>query len=107
MDQGELIETLHAKSASLHAAMMTGNLVAIEQATEDFRETVALAKSVRNWQKQPALRAAIVGLREQLEQSRAMACLLADMTGQMHDFVIARARDGRQPVYSRQGIRTA
>jgi hypothetical protein len=107
MDQGALIEDIKDKAAMLRAAMQSGKAAAIEAAGEALRAAVDQAKTRHSWRAEPALRTVLAHLRAELDETRAFACLLADMTGQMHDLVVSRARDVRQPVYSRQGARTA
>jgi hypothetical protein len=107
MDQGELIETLTQTTATLRIAMQGGNVSAIETAAETFCAALDAVKSIGGGRARPELREAVLALNAELEQARAMACLLADMTGQMHEMVAARSRDARQGTYSRQGLRTA
>lgn len=101
----DLIDDLAEKTGSLRAAMHSSNVAAIEAATDEFRNALIKVKSVGLWSTDPALKQRIVALLPELEQSRMLACLLADMTGQLNAMAVARARDARQPLYKRNGTR--
>lgn len=107
MSLTKLIDDLAEKSTGLRSAMQSSNVAAIEGALEAFAVSLQKVRSVGQWPAEPELRSKLATLMPDLEQSRALACLLADMTGQMHEMVAGRARDARQPLYARTGERMA
>ncbi|MBO9575130.1 MAG: hypothetical protein J7494_05290 [Sphingobium sp.] len=107
MSLTKLIDDLSENSASLHEAMLSGNAAAVEEATQAFRDVVEQLRAVDQWSGDPATRAKLVALMPQLDDHRALACLLADMTGQMHEMAAARARDTRPVRSARVGDRFA
>lgn len=107
MSLTNLIDDLAENSESLRAAMQSGDAARIEEATEAFRNALERVKAIGAAPAEPGLREKLAALQPQLEEARALSCLLADMTGQMHDLVAAKAMDVRQPLYSRAGERFA
>ena len=107
MSLTNLIDDLSDNTSNLHIAMLSGNPESIEEAIETFREAVEQLKAMGQWSDDPAVRAKLIALMPQLDDHRALACLLADMTGQMHEMASARARDVRQMVNGRTGDRFA
>ncbi len=107
MSLTNLIDDLSDKSEKLRNAMQGADVARIEDAVDGFCEAFEAVRAVGEWPADPALRDRLAALRPELEQSRALACLLADMTGQMHDLAASRSRDARQPLYSRHGDRMA
>ncbi len=107
MSPTNLIDDLAVKSETLQAAMQSGQLARIDAAVEGFTATLEQVRAVGQWPADPALREALVPLAPLLDQARTMASLLADMTGQMHDMAVSKARDARQPLYARTGARMA
>jgi hypothetical protein len=99
----ELIHELSGNSAKLREAMQGSNLAAIEEATKEFQAALEKVQAVGKWTADPELREKLVELRPELDESRKIACLLADMTGQMHELISKRILDARQPVYKRSG----
>jgi hypothetical protein len=107
MSLTDLIDDLSQNSANLQSAMLSGHAESIEYAITTFREAVDRLRAAGQWSDDPAFRAKLIALMPQLDDHRALACLLADMTGQMHEMAAARARDVRQTVYGRPGDRFA
>lgn len=105
MNPIELIHDLSDNSAKLRAAMQSSNMAAIEEATKEFQAALEKVQAVGHWTPDAELRQKLVELRPELDESRKIACLLADMTGQMHDLIAQRTIDARQPVYKRSGAR--
>ena len=105
MSPTKLIDDLAETTTRLHAAMQSSSAAAIDRATEAFYDALDAVRAVPSWPAEPALREKLVALRPQLDQARALACLFADMTGQMHELVVARSRNARQPLYGRTGDR--
>jgi len=102
-----LIDDLADNSEKLRVAMQGADVALIEDAVDGFCAAFEAVRAVEQWPADPALQARLEMLRPELEQSRALACLLADMTGQMHDLAASRSLDARQPLYSRSGDRMA
>ena len=107
MSLTKLIDDLSDNSNGLQLAMLSGNAETIEEAVVAFRDAVAELKAVGQWPEDPAVREKLVALMPQLDEYRALACLLADMTGQTHDMVAARALDVNHKLYGRVGDRFA
>ncbi len=107
MSLTNLIDDLSDKSEKLRAAMQGADVARIEDAVDGFCEAFEAVRAVGQWPADPALRERLAALRPELEQARGLACLLADMTGQMHDLAVSRSPDARQPLYSRSGDRMA
>ena len=105
MNNFDLIDDLAEKTGKLRAAMHSSNVAAIENATEEFRNALVKVKAVGLWTADPALKQRIVDLLPELEESRMLACLLADMTGQLNEIAAARAGNARQNLYKRNGAR--
>lgn len=96
-----LIDDLSEATGRLRTAMQSSDLSAIEQAMAEFRQAVAAVQAIGAWRVAPELRERIDALRTELESSRMLACLLGDMTGQMHSAIAASAPDAPQPLYQR------
>jgi Spy/CpxP family protein refolding chaperone len=94
-----LIEDLSAASTQLRAAMQRADLPDIESSMERFRSSLAAVQAVGAWRANPEAKAKIKALAEELESSRALACLLGDMTGQMNSAMAARNLDAPQTLY--------
>lgn len=107
MSLTNLIDDLSDNSAHLLDAMRSGDAAAIEVAVATFRLAVEQVQAAAPWAAEPGLRDKLATLMPQLDESRALSCLLADMTGQMHDLVAARALDTRGPLTARPGDRFA
>lgn len=107
MSQLDLIDDLAAKGGMLRKAMHSSDVEVIGNALEDFCGAIQAVQAVSDWQKDPILKEKLEALRPEIEQSRQLACLLADMTGQMHQMTSGKARDARQPLYGRTGARYA
>lgn len=107
MSQLDLIDDLAATTGKLRSAMHSSDVELIGNALEDFCAAMQRMQAVGDWQSDPALKERLEALRPELEQSRQLACLLSDMTGQMHQIASARAGDARQPLYGRSGARYA
>jgi hypothetical protein len=102
-----LIDDLTISSENLHSAMQSGNAESVETATDAFRSALDRVNAAGPWASEPQLRDKVGALMAQLEESRALSCLLADMTAQAHEMAAARAGDTRQPLYTRSGERFA
>jgi hypothetical protein len=107
MSLTDLIDDLTENSANLRAAMQGADVVRIEEAVDAFCASLEAVRAVGQWPADSQIRAKFEALAPELEQSRALACLLADMTGQMHDLAVSRAPQARQPLYGRTGERFA
>jgi hypothetical protein len=107
MSLTKLIDDLSDNSAKLRVAMQTADISLIEEAVDAFWGSVEAMKAVGPNPNEPGLQDKLAALKPELEQARALACLLGDMTGQMHDLAASRARDARQPLYARSGERFA
>ncbi|GEM_PF-1482183 len=107
MSLTDLIDDLSDNKTALLDAMRSGDAAAIEEAVATFRHAVEQVETAAPWAAGPGLREKLAALMPQLDEARALSCLLADMTGQMHDMAAARARDTRQPLTARAGDRFA
>jgi hypothetical protein len=108
MSLTKLIDDLTDNSERLRSAMMGADVDLIEEAVDAFCATLDAVRSADPAAATgPDLREKLGALGIELQQSRALACLLSDMTGQMHDLVVKRAMDVRQPLYGRSGERYA
>lgn len=96
-----LIDDLAKAAAQLYQAMQASDLGAIEGATAGFREALGAVQAVGAWRSDPALKARVGDLVGTLEASRMLACLLGDMTGQMHAAIASRAPDIPPSTYQR------
>jgi len=107
MSLTNLIDDLTEKSAKLRSAMESSDVARIDAAGEAFWDSIEAVKAVGEWPATPELREKLAALRPQLEESRALAFLLADMTGQMHELAASKARSVRPALYGRTGERFA
>lgn len=107
MSLTNLIDDLSEKSEKLRSAMQGADVARIEDAVDGFCAAFEAVRAVGGWPQTPELREKLAALQPELEQLRALACLLADMTGQMRDMVVTKAHDARQPLYARSGERYA
>ena len=107
MSLTKLIDDLSQNSINLRTAMQGADVALIEDSVDAFCASLEAVRAVDNWPADGEVRAKFEALKPELEQSRALACLLADMTGQMHDLAVARAPQARQPLYGRTGERFA
>ncbi len=107
MSLTKLIDDLTENSQNLRTAMQGADVPVIEEAVDAFCVSLEAVRAVEHWPADPVLRAKFEALKPELEQSRALACLYADMTGQMHELAAARAPQARQPLYGRTGERFA
>jgi hypothetical protein len=96
-----LIENFAAATGSLRVAMQSADPQAIETAMGLFRTSLDAIKAVESWERNPAVKARFGDLIEELDSSRMLACLLGDMTAQMHSAVASRDLDAPQPLYQR------
>lgn len=103
----DLIDDLAEKSGLLRRAMQSSDVDRVGNAVEDFCGALQRIQAIGEWPQDPALKERLEALRPDLEQARQIACLLGDMTGQMHDIASGKARDARQPLYGRNGARYA
>ena len=94
-----LVDNLSAATAQLRAAMQKADLNDIATAMAQFRACVGAVQAVGAWRSDPELRARVENLMTELDSSRMLACLLGDMTGQMHAAYAARNLDAPQPLY--------
>lgn len=96
-----LVDALSDATAQLRAAMQAADLAEIDNATARFQAALAAVQGVGAWRADPAVKAQIKALIEELDASRTLACLLSDMAGQRH-LALARANpDAPQPLYER------
>lgn len=95
-----LIEEFGAAAADLKQAMQKADLTLIEQAMVQFRTSLDAVQAVDAWHSEPALKARVAALMKELESSRMLACLLSDMSGQMHAAVAAQHPDAPQLLYT-------
>ncbi len=107
MSLTQLFDDLTENSANLRTAMQGADVARIEDAVDAFCASLEAVRAIDEWPADPALRAQFLALKPELEQSRALACLLADMTGQMHDLAVTRAPQASQQLYGRTGERFA
>ncbi len=107
MSLTKLIDDLTEKSTKLRSAMESSDVARIDAAGEAFWDSLEAVRAIGQWQATPELREKLAVLRPQLEESRALACLLADMTGQMHEMAASKARNSRPALYARTGERMA
>ncbi len=107
MSLTKLIDDLTENSEKLRTAMMGADVTVIEEAVDAFCATLEAVRASDTSTADPELREKLGSLGAELEQSRALACLLSDMTGQMHDLIATRTLDVRQPLYARSGERYA
>ncbi len=107
MSLTKLVDDLSENSVRLRSAMQSADVTLIEEAVDAFWGSVEDMKAIGQWPNEPNLREKLAALKPELEQARALACLLGDMTGQMHDLAVSRSRDARQPLYARNGERFA
>jgi len=107
MSLTKLIDDLQENSANLRTAMQGADVAYIEDAVDAFCASLEAVRAIDNWPSNPEFRAKFEALKPELEQSRALALLLADMSGQMHELAAARAPQARQPLYGRSGERFA
>lgn len=105
MSLTDLIDDLTKTSANLRTAMQGADIPVIEDAVDAFCASFEAVRAIDNWPADPELRAKFTALQPELEQSRALACLLADMTGQMQELAASRAPRSRQQLYGRTGER--
>jgi len=105
MSLTNLIDDLTKSSENLRAAMQGADIAYIEDAVDAFCASFEAVRAIDHWPADGDLRAKIGALQPELEQSRALACLLADMTGQMHELAASRAPQARQQLYGRTGDR--
>lgn len=105
MSQADLIDDLAAHSAQLDQALQSGNAETIEQATARFSAALSAIQAANGWAADSALNQHLRALQRELDDTRKLACLLADMTAQMHDLTAAGIRGARQPLYKRSGAR--
>jgi len=96
-----LIDHLAQAAADLRAAMKAADLDTIDAATERFRAALHDVQAVGAWRGDSQLKARIAELIEELEGSRRLAHLLADLSGRMHMAIAARNPDTPQPLYHR------
>ena len=94
-----VIEDLGKAAAALKAAMQKADLTDIEKAMAHFRASLDTVQAVGAWRSDPALNARVVELMQELESSRMLACILGDLSGQMHAAVAARHPDMPQTLY--------
>ncbi len=95
-----LVDDLSAATAHLRAAMQKADLSDIEKAMARFRGAIEAIEAVGAWRSNSDLRERVKTVIAELESSRMLACLLGDMTGQMHAAFAARNPDAPQPLYS-------
>jgi hypothetical protein len=105
MSLTNLIDNLAKSSENLRTAMQGADIPVIEDAVDAFCASFEAVRAIDTWPADPELRAKFAALQPELEQSRALACLLADMTGQMHELAASRAPQARQQLYGRSGER--
>ncbi|MCW2337702.1 hypothetical protein M2337_001935 [Sphingobium sp. B2D3A] len=98
-----IIENFAAATGSLRVAMQSADPQAIETAMDLFRISLDAIKSIETWERDPAIKARFSDLIEELDSSRMLACLLGDMTTQMHGAIADRDLDVPQPLYQRAG----
>ncbi len=96
-----LVDDLADATARLRKAMQESDLATIEAATMRFAASLEAIRGIDAWRADPAIKMRIRDLIGELESSRMMACLLADMTGQMHGALASRHLDVQQPLYQR------
>jgi hypothetical protein len=94
-----LIEDLGAATTGLKRAMQGSDLSDIEKAMARFRTSLEAVQAVGAWRSDPALKARVGELMKELESSRMLACLLGDMSGQLHAAIAAQHPDAPQPLY--------
>ena len=94
-----LIEDLTKATAALRQAMQQSDLGDIETAMMRFRAATEAVQAIGAWRTDPQLKARVKALKSELESSRTLACLLGDMSGQMHAALAARNLDAPQPTY--------
>ena len=107
MSLTNLIDDLSENSARLRSAMQGADIPYIEDAVDAFCASLEAVRAVDHWPADGALRAKFEALKPELEQARALALLLADMSGQMHELAASRAPQARQQLYGRSGERFA
>ncbi len=95
-----LVDDLSTATVQLRAAMQKADLSDIEKAMANFRGSMEAIEAVGAWRSDPELKARVQDVMAQLESSRMLACLLGDMTGQMHAAYAARNMDAPQPLYA-------
>jgi aminopeptidase N len=95
----DLVDSLSAATAQLRAAMQKADLSDIEKAMAQFRDSIEAIEAVGAWRSNPQLKARVQSVMAELESARMLACLLGDMTGQMHAAYAARNMDAPQPLY--------
>jgi len=97
----ELIDHLARTAADLRGAMKTADLEAIQVATDRFHTALQQVQAVGAWRSDSQLKARIGELIEELEGTRRLACVLADVSGQAHMAMAGRNPDAPQPLYQR------
>ena len=95
-----IVENFAAASGDLHVAMKAADVGMIETAISAFRTSLDAVQSVENWDATPELKARCSDIIGQLDNSRMLARLLGDITGQIHNARAANDMTLQQPLYS-------
>lgn len=94
-----VIEDLAQASGELRTAMQKADLGDIETAMLRFRTAIEAVQAVGSWRADPQIKARVKDLMGELDSSRTLACILGDMSGQMHASVASQNLDIPQPIY--------
>jgi hypothetical protein len=97
-----LIDRLARSASGLRTAMSSGDTAEIEKAMRAFRESMSLVEQIGAWRHDPILKQRIHSLLPELDSSRMLAALLADMTGQRAEALASAHPSAIQPTYGRR-----
>ncbi|MBT2187065.1 hypothetical protein [Sphingobium nicotianae] len=94
-----LIDDLSAAAAHLRAAMQKADLSDIETAMIRFRTAMDAVQPLGAWRSNAELKARVKTVIAELDSSRMLACLLADLAGLKHAAFAAQNVDAPQALY--------